>query len=117
MNTGIRQRNVEAKRRRRSLITKQNVTIVRIGQSPCRKNREPVKIRTKPLTGARTKSEIRNVSESAVVVTNSSVTSQSGSRKKRLRKPSIEYGTAKNSEMPARMLELTVNMQNVPSPM
>ena len=47
-------------------MKKQKATKARIGQTPCRKKREPEKISPKPLTGERMNREIRNVSVTAV---------------------------------------------------
>ena len=56
----------------------QNARIFSIGQSPCRKKRDPVNIRTKPLTGESMKSDTKNVSETAVVPVIINITTQLG---------------------------------------
>ena len=55
-----------AKLTRCALMKKQNATKVRIGQTPCRKKRDPEKISRKPLTGERINREIKKVSVTAV---------------------------------------------------
>ena len=99
------------------VMKKQNARMSSTGHRPCRKKREPVKISTKPLTGDKTNREMMKVSDTEVTPANSRPTVQSGMWKFFLRSPSIIYGSDIIIPRPHRMLEFTVNMQKVRSPM
>ena len=67
----------------------QKARMFKTGHMPCRKKREPVKIRTKPLTGDSTNNEIKKVSVTAVVPVIIKVTTQLGRIYSFLRMPSM----------------------------
>ncbi len=98
------------------VIKKQKAIIATIGLTPCRKKREPVNIRIKPLTGANIHRETRNVSPTDVTPANNRSTIHFGRWKSLFSSPSIVYGSTMIMLTPHRMLELTVNIQNVRSP-
>ena len=114
--TGIRAKTDSRREMTWLEMKKQKAIIATTGHTPCRKKREPVKIRTKPFTGARMHSEIRKVSPTDVTPANSRSTIQSGRPKVFVRRPSMVYGSAISIATPHRMFEFTVNMQKVRSP-
>ena len=70
----------------------------------------------KPFTGARTQRETRNVSATPVTPIKTRFTTQRGRWKLCFLSPSKEYGNTKAIVAAIKILELTVNMQNVLNP-
>ena len=70
-------------------MNKLKARIFNTGQMPWRNRREPVKIRTKPLTGERMNKETKNVSATEIVPVIMNTTTQLGRLYSFLRIPSI----------------------------
>jgi hypothetical protein len=89
MATGIREKKVSLSFTLCDVTNRQNASMLRMGQTPWRKNLDPVKIKTNPFTGESTNNDTKNVRATAVVPVIINTTTQSGRLYSFFRMPSI----------------------------